>query len=496
MAPGCFTVTNQKQEINNGNEISTIVDQHNKPDYTIIDLNNNHLQTQNQTSVETLKHEQLLSSEDNCEKPNTNLYLEIQTLFYTCHVDHSYYLDLIPLPSDTPPLTKADHESDSEEEDEEEDEEEEDDDEESSSSDDSDNEEELTNKTAETRRAKTILTNPSSKAPSFMNRHKKGPTREETKSITKTLQFIHDTVDSFEVLEQTILKQKRLARLKNTDLRKKILLKRTFDLVCEIMDKENGFDEIAECENEELVVSTNADDIDEDSDSDSDSSDSESDSDGDDDEVKEIINLQQQHLQQQPVNFQLEQDQRMTCLLPGVDFSASNTTTYQNLEIVKLDQQPPINDSDLNDIIYINLINQSDLLESLGEFGTVTAAQTNSNNKKRRISTEDEDELDDEYEEYDDYYASNNQNILILNKNNEYDLNEQVLNEFSASLLANNSACENTTSTNGQSTDSLSASTCVFYSDTERVASDYQRKRHTSDSDNNLCARKRTRFSD
>ncbi|RMZ95348.1 hypothetical protein BpHYR1_011743 [Brachionus plicatilis] len=54
--------------------------------------------------------------------------------------------------------------------------------------------------------------------------------------------IIYDTVDSFEVLEQTIMKQKRLARLKNTDLRRKILLKRTFDLVCEIMDYENGFE--------------------------------------------------------------------------------------------------------------------------------------------------------------------------------------------------------------------------------------------------------------
>jgi hypothetical protein len=52
-----------------------------------------------------------------------------------------------------------------------------------------------------------------------------------------------DTIDSFEILEQTIMKQKRLGRSKNVDLRKKILLKRTFDLVCEIMDHENGFEE-------------------------------------------------------------------------------------------------------------------------------------------------------------------------------------------------------------------------------------------------------------
>lgn len=38
-------------------------------------------------------------------------------------------------------------------------------------------------------------------------------------------------------------KQRRLAKRKNTDMRMKVLLKRTFDLVCEIMDHENGFDD-------------------------------------------------------------------------------------------------------------------------------------------------------------------------------------------------------------------------------------------------------------
>lgn len=56
-----------------------------------------------------------------------------------------------------------------------------------------------------------------------------------------------DTVDSFEVLEQTILKQKKLTRgKKSMDMRCKLLLKRTFDLVCAIMDRENGFDEVEE----------------------------------------------------------------------------------------------------------------------------------------------------------------------------------------------------------------------------------------------------------
>lgn len=51
-----------------------------------------------------------------------------------------------------------------------------------------------------------------------------------------------ETVDSFEILEQTIMKQKRLGKSKNTDLRTKVLLKRTFNLVCEMMDEENGLE--------------------------------------------------------------------------------------------------------------------------------------------------------------------------------------------------------------------------------------------------------------
>lgn len=51
-----------------------------------------------------------------------------------------------------------------------------------------------------------------------------------------------ETVDSFEILEQTIMKQKRLGKNKNTDLRTKVLLKRTFNLVCEMMDEENGLE--------------------------------------------------------------------------------------------------------------------------------------------------------------------------------------------------------------------------------------------------------------
>lgn len=81
------------------------------------------------------------------------------------------------------------------------------------------------------------------------DQHKSSP-------ITTTMMMMMDTVDSFEILEQTIMKQKRLGRSKNVDLRKKILLKRTFDLVCEIMDHENGFEDTDDKENVNTNTST------------------------------------------------------------------------------------------------------------------------------------------------------------------------------------------------------------------------------------------------
>jgi hypothetical protein len=135
---------------------------------------------------------------------------------------------------------------------------------------------------------------PSTPYPSFI----KESTNESRKSV---INDVNSTIDTFDLLEQTIIKQKRLARMKNTDLRLKILLKRTFDLVCEIMDQESELDyERFSKENEERVEkSTENEDSDSDSDSESVSSsssddsdkdsDSESDSDEDsDDEDKEL----------------------------------------------------------------------------------------------------------------------------------------------------------------------------------------------------------------
>jgi len=65
------------------------------------------------------------------------------------------------------------------------------------------------------------------------------------KKAASVVTSAYDTLDSFELLEQTVRKQKRLSRKKGTDMLRKVLLKRTFDLICEIMDHENGFDDDA-----------------------------------------------------------------------------------------------------------------------------------------------------------------------------------------------------------------------------------------------------------
>jgi len=115
-----------------------------------------------------------------------------------------------------------------------------------------------------------------------------------------------DTIDSFEILEQTIMKQKRISKMKNTDLRLKVLLKRTFNLVCEIMDHENGFDtddvsesseqpasetkEVSQRLNEQYDDEVDKDGEDSSDSDDDDDDDTESDSDEDDDYVQESIN--------------------------------------------------------------------------------------------------------------------------------------------------------------------------------------------------------------
>lgn len=351
----------------------------------------------------------------------------IPTIFYTSFVTDQTYLDQIPLPSTNPssmsfvtptlaplttasfiiPLTKSDQRSPDTHDDDDSDSDDSDDDDSSSESDssdsDSDDEVDDDDSDEEVEKPKEVL--------------KSEKTRLKPLPKIRLSKNFYDTVDSFEILEQTILKQKRLSRLKNTDLRKKILLKRTFDLVCEIMDRENGFDDL-------------------------------------NDDAK-------------PPTAVVPIEPKTTTNSGGVNTLTSPIQSGAELHIVQLDQQPPMptqsqpNETELNDIIYLNLINQSDLIDALNES---TAAVVDSNNnsssvcgnsisKKRRFSS-DEDEEEDEYYEYeeyeDDYYSK--KNIVILNKHQD---KENLENQSQS-----NQSIELTTAT----------STCLFYSDAERVA--------------------------
>jgi len=127
------------------------------------------------------------------------------------------------------------------------------------------------------------------------------PPPEETKQTIFKLQpcLFPDTIDSFEILEQTIMKQKRLAKMKNTDLRLKVLLKQTFNLVCEIMDHENGFDansdsdvttsEIKETNHVKNQVKEDDDDEEEEEEEDISDDSEEDESDEEEDETDQII---------------------------------------------------------------------------------------------------------------------------------------------------------------------------------------------------------------
>lgn len=307
MAPGCFTISNQKQQ-----------------------------QQQQETDFDQLKYTELTTTSTTTDLTTEN----IENSLESCTVNYQ-----IPLPSDQEPTHSSYSLSDDE-----------DDEESDSDSEDSDNE--------------STTSSSSSNSESDEN--------EEEEEDTE------NKIDSFEILEQTIMKQKRLARLKNTDLRKKILLKRTFDLVCEIMDKENGFDDL-DHESPQITVTIN------------------------------------QKNAEPPASY---------APLTIVQLEQSESGGGGG----KVEEEEQSNLVNSNDIIYINLFDCS-----FAETVNTTSSSSSSNAtkiKKRRLSNDDEDEEEEEEDELeDDFYSSNSQNILVLNKNNEYDLNEKVLSEFSASFV-------------------------------------------------------------
>lgn len=115
-------------------------------------------------------------------------------------------LDQIPLPSTPPP--PMDEESDDEEED--------DDD---SSSDESSSDEESSDDEDEEEEEEEDEVK---KEGNLLELKKKPALLTNSGRVDHHVNLIFDTADTFEILEQTIMKQKRLAKLKNTDLRRKV----------------------------------------------------------------------------------------------------------------------------------------------------------------------------------------------------------------------------------------------------------------------------------
>lgn len=130
-------------------------------------------------------------------------------------------LDQIPLPSTPPPPRSSRFEDEQENSS---DDEEEDDDSNSSSSSSSDesscDEEEEDDETSseeeEEDEEETV------KKEGNLLELKKKPALLTSGRVDHHVNLIFDTADTFEILEQTIMKQKRLAKLKNTDLRRKV----------------------------------------------------------------------------------------------------------------------------------------------------------------------------------------------------------------------------------------------------------------------------------
>jgi hypothetical protein len=157
--------------------------------------------------------------------------------------------------------------------------------------------------------------------------------------------LIADTIDSFEILEQTIMKQKRMAKTKNSDLRLKVLLKRTFNLVCEIMDHENGFDSDLGDDSSVIEITQDVkenfdeDSEDDGSDSDEDTDEQENESDEDDEDDDEKEEHQPSHDKIIP-NFETNTEkniQQSDSIQSQIDFQ---TISLNQFEYVDYDNQP------------------------------------------------------------------------------------------------------------------------------------------------------------
>lgn len=220
---------------------------------------------------------------------------------------------------------------------------------------------------------------------------------------------------SANILEQTIIKQKRLARFKNTDLRRKILLKRTFDLVCEIMDHENGFDFEDETETinkKQATSSIRTDDEDDDdssSDSDSDSSDDDDDdddsssssgsSDESDEEEEDVVEQKSTRPYKQSQSVEIDQlipkpNLRGELICQEPEFSVVNQESNEDLDFTELnsiDISESYDDSafDLDQVTYVEEQPANTQLHELKTFQDTQYQSSSTSFKRKRNSFEE-----------------------------------------------------------------------------------------------------------
>lgn len=182
MAPGCFstaaTAKDSQESTPNSGQIETTM----KPVEIVAENNiidNEDIESDSNESILIISKEKMQSTLSSILESDDCITTEID-------------LDSIPLPLSPPPPPRLEEQDDEDEDSDDDEDEEEDDD---------DDEEEEDND-----EGKNLVKN----TPRLFVPRQRCANR------------IFDTVDAFEILEQTIIKQKRVAKLKNTDLRRKV----------------------------------------------------------------------------------------------------------------------------------------------------------------------------------------------------------------------------------------------------------------------------------
>jgi hypothetical protein len=181
MAPGCFSTAATAKDSQESTPSSGQIETTMKPVEIVAENNidNEDIQSDSNESILIISKEKMQSTLSSILESDDCITTEID-------------LDSIPLPLSPPPPPQLEEQDDEDEDSDDDEDEEEDDD---------DDEEEEDND-----EGKNLVKN----TPRLFVHRQRCANR------------IFDTVDAFEILEQTIIKQKRVAKLKNTDLRRKV----------------------------------------------------------------------------------------------------------------------------------------------------------------------------------------------------------------------------------------------------------------------------------